>query len=254
MEWAEPQCWGDPLSPRQIASAGEIAELAETATIAHYIGCMTTMYGLDNRRVTPPFVPDCRGEDSLFGALLNRIDPVACWGVIPHGVLHDRPHRRPARMKTGYSYSAVLSALFKALPRPRPDGSLEEAIRDAGHDLCRVARSDPRDVKAFVIEQLGSGLVTVLAEMERRAANASAGALRNQWAERRQEKLRVFEALCCSTETGGSQPPHEWAWSELPVRLHAYGQLLTLWPEIIDVSKQLHARGVRASMALAEVE
>jgi hypothetical protein len=48
-------------------------------------GCM----GLVNEGLVPPFMPEGRNEDGVFGLMVSLIDPDTMFGHLPIGVVHD---------------------------------------------------------------------------------------------------------------------------------------------------------------------
>ena len=65
-------------------------------TIGSY-GTLSQLTGLDHRALLPPYLPAGRGEDMLFGVMLQRLHPESAvfsegWGV-PHYPLNDRSSR-----------------------------------------------------------------------------------------------------------------------------------------------------------------
>jgi hypothetical protein len=55
--------------------------------------CMSTILGLDNRDLLPPFLPSLRGEDTLFGVVVTRTMPAALFAHLPFALLHSPPPR-----------------------------------------------------------------------------------------------------------------------------------------------------------------
>jgi hypothetical protein len=73
----------------------EIRHLALRTIVSHEIaGCASYCMAIGNVEPVPPFMPEGRGEDTVFGAMLGMTDPRALMAHLPIGVVHDSD--RPA--------------------------------------------------------------------------------------------------------------------------------------------------------------
>jgi hypothetical protein len=59
------------------------------ATVTHQSAAMMYSAGIDNRTLTPPFIPIGANEDGLFGVMLRLIAPLTFLAHVPVGVVHD---------------------------------------------------------------------------------------------------------------------------------------------------------------------
>ena len=66
----------------------EVCRHVTEPTIVHSGNIMGTTLGLDGRGILPPFLPGCRGEDTLFATTLNRVCPEAFVAHLPFAVAH----------------------------------------------------------------------------------------------------------------------------------------------------------------------
>lgn len=84
----------NPDTLRTALRSREVVRAALCNTVVHEPNCMAYCMGLDNTRLTPPFLPAGRNEDGVFGGLLSLLDPNALFGHLSCGVVHDS--NRPA--------------------------------------------------------------------------------------------------------------------------------------------------------------
>jgi hypothetical protein len=168
------QCgsWGDPGTAdphwalhlrrdaiERLAASGDLRSLLEARSC--WFGCtrptlmkagfMSQMTGLDNSQLLPPYFPAFRGEDQVFGSMLNALYPHGAilefdWGV-PHLPAPDRAQpslREPIARRPSLGLCA---RLIDSLVDYRSDESAEERLAYLALQLRRLTRRSASDVQ-----------------------------------------------------------------------------------------------------------
>jgi hypothetical protein len=240
---------GNWLPGRGSLARVEVAELADSIVIAHHFGLMTTMAALDARMGLPPFFSRYHSEDRLFATLLGRVMPNACWGVVPHGIVHDRPQRKIEQASPCLRLSDVLWGQLSELPLRRAGCTDADAIVEAGGNLCRSVEAGPNELRHEILERLAKFVSRGLGGLQR-IAEADAPPERRAFITLAQRRLvSGFIRLC------GPEPESEiagFSWDAVGRDLAEYGRLLQHWPEILQVARDLRADCVRPSIPLED--
>jgi hypothetical protein len=69
-------------------------------------------FGLDNRRILPPFLPVMRGEDTIFSRMIKLISNDSLTGSLPLTITHDPEGHRMFDEQTIFNVRPVLSELI----------------------------------------------------------------------------------------------------------------------------------------------
>ena len=240
---------GNWVPDRGLLGRLEVAELAESTVIGHHIGFMATMVALDLRRILPPFFPRHRGEDRMFAALLSRAMPEACWGIVPHGIIHDRPPRGIEDPPPFLRHCEMICAQLWGLPARRSGRSDADAIREAGADLSRSIDAGTRELQLSTLEHLGNYVAGWIAQFRRMCESDLATDQRAQIEETRQRIQLEFAELCDAVSKPATTG---FSWEGLGRELAEYGQLLQHWPEIYETARKLRAECIRMSVPLGD--
>lgn len=108
----------------------------------------------DNRRMLPPFIPCCRGEDTLFGTFLRHALPDAYLGYVPIAVRHESLAGRTYKdRRTAPSLVFFMAAILKMAPI-MPWNSPEQQIRAVGRYFREWGRSNYSDFRAFLANKV----------------------------------------------------------------------------------------------------
>jgi hypothetical protein len=67
----------------------ETLRIVPQAAVSHQSATMMYSAGIDNRTLTPPFIPLGANEDGLFGVMLRLIAPMTFLAYAPVGIVHD---------------------------------------------------------------------------------------------------------------------------------------------------------------------
>jgi len=262
----------------------EVAELAASPAIGHTVGLMTTMFALDLRAHLPPFPPRHFGEDGVYATLVDRLISNACWGIVAHGIIHDRAPRGLDVAPPRFAFSQMLGALIAGLPasRARPENDAE-SMRALGEGLCRLCLG-MSELRATTLECLARALEVSYENIGRiRASDAPAGY--RQWAAEAGDRLsREYTQLCNAgpnrrqlgdatsraalpcrqSKPALKRPPGAtqrkvashltpgFNWEQFRLDVADFGRILSCWPEIFAMARDLRAEGVRPSLPLAD--
>lgn len=74
-----------------------LLRVAPCATVTHDPACMAGNIAFSNTTVLPPFIPNFRGEDRIFGALLMKSVTDGYYGYVPVALLHGTDSKREPR-------------------------------------------------------------------------------------------------------------------------------------------------------------
>jgi hypothetical protein len=220
-----------------------VAEVPRGLAIAHYVGCMTTMWGIDNREMLPPFFPHFRGEDTTFGSLVTKTAPDACWGIVPHAILHHGAGVRSNDGEAGQSFQDLLCCLIEQsglLPR---SGTMAGRLRLLGRRLAEFAQFPRQDFVDACRVGYGRQVAMTSAGLDRAAATADVPEVA---AMLRAEQQRQLARLTCEELL----LPCEFAedgWPAVQLAVHRFGRMLSDWPELMTTARRLRAKGVRLS-------
>jgi len=135
-------------APQGMASALENRSswLGCAQPTVHKMAFMSQMTGLDNSQLLPPYFPAFRGEDLLFGtmieAMYHRGALVECPWAVPHLPLEERKHsiREPIARAGGIGlFSRYLTSRIDYEDASNPAGRMQHIAEDARR---MAARSD----------------------------------------------------------------------------------------------------------------
>ncbi len=239
---------GNWCSGRESLGRLEFAELPESTAISHHISFMATTVALDLREILPPFFPQHRGEDRMFAAIINRVLPNAFWGIVPHGIIHDRPPRGTELSSPFLRWCEMIWAQLIGLPGRRQGRSDAEAIREAGDDIRRAVDSGFQNLRFSTLERLGIYVSERLAQFRNLSDSGAPDGKRDMLNRAHDRMLREFSALCDRAESATANI----TWEEFGRQLAAYGQLLQDWPALYQAAGEMRQQGIRMSVSLGE--
>ena len=155
---------GDALETSLSVRAGWMGYRGDT--IGAY-GVMSAITGLNHHVLLPPYLPAGRGEDLLFGAMLQRLHPESAvfnegWAA-PHYPVEDRSTRGKLNPMT---VSASTATLIDWLGRPPRDGSgtsPEVRLLMLADEIGRLASMEAEALEQLVQSELLSKRASLLA-------------------------------------------------------------------------------------------
>lgn|GEM_PF-2578896 len=233
----------------------DLVQLTTTLTLSQRTDyLMATAFAADNRTMLPPFIPVGRGEDSVFGRVVQNTQHDVWFGHLPHAIFHGPVGRRRfARGEIIRSAATTdLSSLMCAMVEqatvkqfPTRGRDVPGSLRELGRSLsafgamsirafqecireCRTRLSQHR--LAFLEARLGSagGLApSYVADL-----TTYIGRLRE--GDKREEAGIPMEILY------GREIDDALYWTRKVIAM--YGELLSVWPDIVDVAQACSTR------------
>ena len=216
-------------------------------TLSAY-GSLSQLTGIDHRALLPPYFPVGRGEDALFGIMLQRVQPnspVLSEGwAIRHEPLDNRADRgdlKPLRVKPD------MSTLADWLGRePEVEKGLTPARRllSVSDDIKKLALLEINTLERLVGERIASKRTSLLArctEHMEQLSGMDISANATAWSEfLSQSQAGLIEALQSPEPAPlGSLFEGKSMTTEASVREMGdqFADALLAWPEICEVSK-----------------
>ncbi len=227
------------------------------ATVCRPGFCMALNLGLDNRGLLPPFPPVLRNQDGVFAALLRAGSPDALVGFLPWVVPHEPPGPRPSLadglreaatgVRAGQAYQLLIGALAPSLTV----SGAGPRLRALGASLAELGAAPAGDFTAGMNALLRAAMGGLAARLE--GLLAEQGGQPAYWADDVRGLLAALrEAL----------PRPDWA---APTDLSAafgrerapelfrglvrqFGELLRVWPDLVEAARDLRAGGVRLAV------
>lgn len=133
-----------------------VTRVAPQATIAHPSPCMAGAFGVDNRRLLPPFPPCCINEDGVFGVLLERCFSGAYAAFLPIALPHCPLHIKTYASRAGDDilntyYSQVLSeAIMDCAVKARQVEDESGALIAVGQQLQQLRYLARRQFRSYL--------------------------------------------------------------------------------------------------------
>jgi len=216
-------------------------------TLSAY-GSLSQLTGFDHRSLLPPYFPAGRGEDALFGIMLQRVQPNSLvlsegW-AIRHEPLDDRANRgdlKPLSVKPG------MTTLADWLGRePEEEKGLTPARRllSVSDDIKKLAQIEINALERLVGEKIASKRTSLLArctEHLEQLSGMDTSANAKAWSEfLSQSQAGLIEAL-----KSPEPAPVRSLLEGDPITTEAsaremgnqFADALSAWPEICEASK-----------------
>jgi hypothetical protein len=235
----------------------EVLRVASNPHILHGAPWLGAVFGFDNSRLLPPFMPLGWGEDVLMGFTINRCIPDAYFGHLPIALLHSPPSDRKyvchhletaERLRVDDIIVAAIAAFHPRLGRATPDLRL----KDLGTHLEDFAGLPESDFREEMIEHLFKQSAELIARVESLLAEYGGP---SYW----QDDIRAWldRKTLALTKTGDLFPgdvargstAHE-AWAAARTIVSGYAELLREWPTIISAASYLRSKGIRLGQPL----
>lgn len=245
--------YGTALTERQV-----LRGVTET-TISDSALCMGGCLGLDNRALLPPFMPVQRSEDAIFGRTLRMCFREGYLGFVPWCALHDPPVRRVFSYDDMWRHAGrartadMLLLLVSSFSQPLGHSSDVERLRALGTHLSDLGSADPGEfgelVRAGLWRQVSRRLSALQSRLsapaEERKARFWADDVRKYMEAARAGSVANQFAVPCDIPSGADAPGARAVFQELVL---AFGQLVREWPDLVQVAKELRARGERLAL------
>ncbi len=228
----------------------DVLRFATNPSISNGTFCCGMNLGLDNRHLLPPFTPVQRNEDSVFGDLVNICNS-GYFGFLPWLILHNRPSRNystddlrqfVARTQTGIIFETIVR-----------ESKSQLTYADSGKNLVSVGK---------VLVEWGSAPLADFEEMVRLmlVRRASRQIAHLELFLKKYSGAPRFWAddinLCLSTLKQSIADKEFFVASDLSVQfgeeyarqlqqrlVRKFGELLQIWPDLVDAANQLRKSG-----------
>jgi len=206
----------------------------------------TTATGIDHRTILPPFVPGGRGEDTLFGLLLNKCNPELYTGFVPAALLHAR---KDAALHRRLTYSLRLGDILAAIVTGSAETIVPSPARRmellASH-LLECAQAPAADFARYLHTSALRRIVGQIENCRRllREFNSEPAA----WASELLPWLADMESRLDDASIGLPTDATElraWTFEGIQAIVGKLGRLLRLWPQIHSETLALQASGIR---------
>ncbi len=240
-------------SYRMGTSSRQVIQMVNAPTLSDGSFCMSYAMGLDLRGMFPPFFPVGRNSDGILASVMRRCFTSNVFGHVPLAIVHDPPESRryaPESVWRDASLfplsSLVLHIIGSCEFGPVSDGM--QRMRMLGRYLVEVSSASLAEFEEFVSFQVWKATDQRIRSLH--------GLLRMYgrepayWAA---DCDRYMQTLLDSvTERGYVIPRDLQAGRSLDEArrlsqslIRRYGELLLLWPDILETARLLRAKGIR---------
>jgi hypothetical protein len=220
----------------------------------------STFFGLDNRELVPPFLPGGSGQDTLFGLVLSKCFYDNYFVQLPFALLHEPVEVRRFTLEQIVESRPVIGGiaqLIGLLARQLNLGSWKADARVRLRMLGRylqelgcMPRSDFTELVCLQAWQVATGEISRL-----ESAIRQAGESRQYWVDdvriylkNRRNRLIEKDASLPYDLCQGREPGRV---LEITQRLvHRFGELLEVWPDIIECARELRTKGHRLAQGV----
>ena len=129
-------------------------------------GTMSQLTGFDHRALLPPYLPAGRGEDILFGIMLQRLHPESLvynegW-AIRHAPLEERSARGALSPLNAHADTRLLADWLGREPSDQWGLTPERRLSDLAGQVLRLAEMEASALEAMITEELISKRTNLL--------------------------------------------------------------------------------------------
>jgi hypothetical protein len=210
--------------------------------------------GLDHRELLPPFTPVMRGSDAVFSTLIKQAFPHACTGFLPTCLLHCPPEGRTQSWDKLWeelgqsSFSSLLLLAIRSGPESLVHEAPGERLRQMGSYLIRLASAPVNDFEEVLRVAAWRSACATLDEIERvlQGAAAEGDFLRNyqrRYVQVARQALQRLDYVVPRDLVECFGFEHARALSRQLIG--RFGELLQVWPVMVEAAKVLRNRGIR---------
>jgi hypothetical protein len=242
---------------RQAILSRQLLRATTSEMLSDFSFSMLTFCGLDNCEMLPPNPPKQRGQDLVFGQILQRCFPGAVSGHVPVALAHEPiPSRRfwpgeITRSAAGVDLCRLIIEMVRDCEFRSRDLTAGQRLRALGQHFLHVAGLQDQSLAEFCARRLRESnkhfARQITARMESLPGQAGFYAAD---VDRYFEKLRASEVredywipLDLWSVRGAAS-----AVRQMRENLTAFGRLLDAWPVIFEAAKRLRREGVRLSV------
>jgi hypothetical protein len=245
-----------PSAYRSAFRSREVLRTVQQPTVAASAFCMSTFFGFDNRLRLPPFLPVERNADGIFGLVTHRRVEGSHVAFLPCVLLHAPAAPRVfARYEAwtaaeGVNIADLLIASIQSLRTAGVGGEDGTRLRRLGGFLRELGSLPLDDFEAFL--RTGQQLLNLARATQLEARLHEHGAAPALWAA---DVRKVVEALRRSATRRDSIVPRDLRRGRDPesarrltrTLMARYGEMLEVWPPLLEAARCLRAEGCRVS-------
>jgi hypothetical protein len=231
----------------------QILRAVTRTTISPEAMTMSFNLGLDNRALLPPFLPVQRNSDGVFNVLLRRCFHHAFAGLVPWSLLHAPPESRSQPLDqlwkelAGVAFGDIVIQLIYSFPESLDGLDEKTCLRRVGRHLADLGSSPLADFEEYLRIRFWQGAGLRLLQIQRSLEDPGMKAhFLTKYRQKYWEIVR--EALPKKEYIVPQDLLSRYAAEEarrLSQRLVCrFGELLQVWPDIVEAAKNLRARGI----------
>lgn len=220
--------------------------------------CMTTFLGLDNRDIVPPFFPLFRMEDALFGRMIQKCLPDACFGHLPwqlaHLPLKERNHESENfQLFTSFScFDAVMTGLMIFSLGPEKKNPAQN-LRRLGQHLMEFGSLPLEEYRTIVLEHRRKSMAAEIGSCEDLLLQYPKSP--DYWTNDvkkliQQARGELERGVLLAPETLVAKLGQDKAEQSLQKFIWRFGKLLQWWPDMVQTAKTLRRSGVRLAQPI----
>jgi len=225
----------------------EMLRTVQQPTLADSVAdLMTTVIGMDNTGLLPPFLPVARGEDIIFSQTLSACFADNGFVFLPFAVLHCPPDARAfwkgevMRSASGIDYTILLSMLIKRFGKSGSENGAA-GLRELGGFLEGLASRPQVEFDETAREAAADYVQHVTTALEKRINSGDAPAF---WASDATSYIELLQAhakdefysVPLDLQYGRRMDEARELTKNLTLQ---YGRLLRWWPEMIEITKDI---------------
>ena len=238
----------------QVLGSRQVVRQAMAANLLHTSGGSVGMFfGLDNRLITPPFIPMFNNEDGVFSCLLGACsnDDYVC--NLPFSMLHQPPgtRRYPADKVARRVSDVVIAGILAWRPLPG-ESTRTERLVSIGRYLSQMGKMPRGDFRELLTVLMCSQLSAMIERFEK--CLAEDGTNCKEWARDMNEQIEAIREMMESSErlipVDVVPSPGQDATGAVQGFLASYGSLLMWWPAILERTVELRDAGIEPGVLL----
>lgn len=212
-------------------------------------GTMSQLTGFDHRALLPPYLPAGRGEDILFGIMLQRLHPESLvynegW-AIRHAPLEERSARGTLSPLAAHANTSLLADWLGREPADQWGLTAERRLSGVAEQIIRLAEMDSSALEAMIKEDLITKRTSLLNRCMRHLSQL--GPLEDlprtsEWRDFLEESRDQLVGDIQTPENDALQAAANKLGSDGLDQLRRHGesfaQALSQWPQICEIARQ----------------
>jgi hypothetical protein len=238
-----------PVSSAEIGGCFALRS-APCAAVCHGGFGMSTVVGLDNRFLLPPFPPFYRNEDGIFGTLLARCSPLTFSGHSAIFLRHEPVQRRESEHDPfTIRFSDILIGVLASGPGYEAGDGTEDNLRSQGYFLLSLGSLGSgayRKIIRATAWDFVQQLITRCKEACTRDSAGRAAEIRHQWITAVEKALTEHDPLHLIQEAQSGDFDQE----RQRAYLRRLGNLLIHWPSLVEAAREMGARDAGLGSAI----